>query len=125
MYNIEEMRKLYPEWFRETYDLEVFFYLFLFYLLMLAYYLYLRYKIRAPMVIDNNKQEIGDEIDYKFRGNVSSYKLMIQKVSDKEWVAYKQFRSKQKVSLRRGDLRRIIDYMNRNFRYNDRVIGFD
>ncbi|CAG1000249.1 MAG: hypothetical protein OIN86_09160 [Candidatus Methanoperedens sp.] len=125
MYNIEEMRKLYPEWFTETHDLEVIFYLFLFYLLMLAYYLYLRYKIRAPMIIDNNKQEIGDEIDYKFRGNVSSYKLMIRKVSDKEWVAYKQFRSKQKVSLRRGDLRRIIDYMNRNFRYNDRVIGFD
>ena len=125
MYNIEEMRKLYPEWFTETHDLEVFFYLFLFYLLMLAYYLYLRYKIRAPMIIDNNKQEIGDEIDYKFRGNVSSYKLMIRKVSDKEWVAYKQFRAKQKVSLRRGDLRRIIDYMNRNFRYNDRVIGFD
>ena len=73
MYNIEEMRKLYPEWFRETHDLEVFFYLFLFYLLMLAYYLYLRYKIRAPMIIDNNKQEIGDEIDYKFRGNAVSY----------------------------------------------------
>jgi hypothetical protein len=93
---------------------------------MSAYYLYLRFdERRATMLIDNNKQEIGDKIDYKFHGNVLSYKLMIRKVSDTEWVAYKQFRSERKVSLRKGDLRKIIDYMNRNFGYNDRVIGFD
>ena len=75
------------------------------------------------MLIDNNKQEIGDEIDYRLHGNVLSYKLMIKKVSDTEWVAYKQFRSERKVPLRKGDLRKIIDYMNRNFGYDDEVIG--
>ena len=77
------------------------------------------------MLIDNNKQEIGDEIDYRFHGNVLSYKLMIRKVSDKDWVAYIQFRSERKVSLRKGDLRKIIDYMNRNFGYDDGIIGFN
>lgn len=117
---------LYSGWFRETTLLEVLFYLFLFLIIMSAYYLYLRFDERkARMLIDNNKQEIGDEIDYKFHGNVLSYKLMIRKVSDKEWVAYKQFRSERKVSLRKGDLRKIIDYMNRNFGYNDGIIGFE
>jgi hypothetical protein len=40
-------------------------------------------------------------------------------------MAYKQFRSQRKVSLRKGDLRKIIDYMNRNFGYDDGVIGFE
>ena len=37
------------------------------------------------MLIDNSKQEIGHEIDYRFHSNVLSYTLMIRKVSDSEW----------------------------------------
>ena len=77
------------------------------------------------MIIDNNKHEIGDEIDYDFHGNVLPYKLMIRKVSDTEWLAYKLYRVGKKLSLRRGDLRKIIDYMNRNFGYNDEAIDFN
>lgn len=66
------------------------------------------------MLIDNSKQEIGHEIDYRLHGNVLSYTLMIRKVSDSEWTAYKLFRSGRKVSLRKGNLSKIIDYMNRN-----------
>ena len=104
---------------------EVLFYLFLFFLLMSAYYLYLRFLVRrAKMIIDNDEHEIGDEIDYRFHCNVLSYGLMIRKVSDAEWNAYKLFRSGRKVSLRKGPLRKITDYMNGNFGYNDEVIGF-
>lgn len=77
------------------------------------------------MLIDNNKQEIGGEIDYRLHGNVLTYKLMIRKVIDTEWVAYKQFRSERKVPLRKGDLSKIIDYMNRSLGCHDGVIGFD
>ena len=98
--------------------------LFLFFLMMSAYYLYLRFfEMRSKMLIDNSKQEIGHEIDYRLHGNVLSYTLMIRKVSDSEWKAYKLFRSGRKVSLRKGNLSKIIDYMNRNFGYNDEVTG--
>ena len=76
------------------------------------------------MTIDNNEYEIGDEIDYNFHGNVLSYRLIIRKLSDTEWMAYKLFRSGRKVSLRKGPLSKIIDYMNGNFGYDDEVIGF-
>lgn len=93
---------------------------------MSVYYLYLRFADRRErLLIDNSKQEIGDEIDYRLHGNVLSYKLMIKKVSDTEWVAYKKYRSERKVSLRKGELRKIIDYMNRNFGYDDGIIGFE
>ena len=104
---------------------EVLFYLFLFFLLMLAYYLYLRFLVRrAKMIIDNDEHEIGEEIDYRLHCNVLSYRLMIRKLSDTEWMAYKLFRSGRKVSLRKGPLRKITDYMNGNFGYDDEVIGF-
>ena len=122
----EYFKKLYPDAFRETSLSEVLFYLFLFFLLMSAYYLYLRFLERKPkLIIDNSKQEIGDVIDYRLHGNVLSYRLIIAKASDTEWMACKLFRSGRKLSLRRGDLRKIIDYMNRNFGYDDRVIGLD
>jgi hypothetical protein len=119
-------RDLYPDAFRETTPSEVISYLFVFFLLMSAYYLYLRFFERKERIlIDNNKQEVGDEIDYKFHGNVLSYKLIIRKVSNTDWVAYKQFRSGRNVPLRKGDLRKIIDYMNRNFGYDNEVVGFE
>ncbi len=76
------------------------------------------------MILDNNEHEIGDEIDYNFHGNVLNYRLIIRKLSDTEWMAYKIFRSGKKLSLRKGDLKKIIDYMNGNFGYDDVVIGF-
>ena len=122
----EYFKKLYPGAFGETSLSEAIFYLFLFFLLMSAYYLYLRFfERKAKMIIDNSKQKIGNVIDYRLHGNVLSYRLLITKVSDTEWMACKLFRSGRKLSLRRGDLRKIIDYMNRNFGYNDGVIGFD
>lgn len=98
------------------------FLIFLFFLPMSAYYLYLRFiEQRDKMIIDDNEHEIGDEIDYKLHGNVLSYKLMIRKVSDTDWEAYKLFRSGRGISLRKGNLSEIIGYMNRNFGYNDEV----
>jgi len=122
----EYFKNLYPNWFRETSLSEALFIVFIFFLLMSVYYLYLRFADRRErLLIDNSKQEIGDEIDYRLHGNVLSYKLMIKKVSDTEWVAYKKYRSERKVSLRKGELRKIIDYMNRNFGYDDGIIGFE
>jgi len=127
MYSPDEyFKNLYPGWFRETTLFEAIFYLFLFFLLMSLYYLYLRFfERRSKMIIDNNKQEIGDEIDYGMHGKRLNYRLMIRKLRDTEWMAYKLFRSGRKLSLRRGDLRKIIDYLNRNFGYNDEVFGFE
>jgi len=114
-----------PEQFIEVNILDYLPYIFLFFLLCVAYYYFRFLKRRDRMIIDNNKHEIGDEIDYDFHGNVLPYKLMIKKVSDTEWLAYKLYRVGKKLSLRRGDLRKIIDYMNRNFGYNDEAIDFN
>ncbi len=115
-----------PGEYREVSVLEYLPIIFLFFLLYAAYYLYVRFlERRDRMIIDNREHEIGDEIDYYFHGNALSYRLMIRKVRDEEWMAYKLFRSGRKVSLRKGDLRKIIDYMNRNFGYDDGIIGFD
>lgn len=117
---------VHPGEYMVTSILEVLVYLFLFFLLMSAYYLYLRFLVRrAKMIIDNDEHEIGDEIDYRLHCNVLSYRLMIRKVNDAEWKAYKLFRSGRKVSLRTGNLQKIIDYMNRNFGYNDEVISLN
>lgn len=106
--------------------LEVLFYLLLFFLLMSAFYLYIRFfERRARMIIDNSEQEIGEEIDYGMHCKGLCYTLMIRKLSDTEWMAYKLFRSGRKLSLRRGDLRKIVEYLNRNFGYNDVVAGFN
>ena len=101
MYGSSEYYKtLYPESFRQTNLIEAIFFLFLFFLLMSLYYLYLRFgERRARMLIDNNEQEIGNEIDYEFHGNVLSYRLIIRKLNDTEWVAYKLFRSREKGSI--------------------------
>lgn len=113
-----------PGQFGEVSILEYLPIIFLFILLYVAYYLYLRFlESRDKMILDNNEYEIGDEIDYNFHGNVLSYRLIIRKFSDTEWKAYKLFRSGRKVSLRKGLLRKIIDYMNGNYGYNDEVIG--
>ena len=114
-----------PGQLREVSILEYLPIIFLVVLLYVAYYLYLRFlERRDRMILDNNEHEIGDEIDYNFHGNVLSYRLIIRKLSDTEWMAYKLFRSGRKVSLRKGLLRKIIDYMNGNFGYDDEVIGF-
>lgn len=127
MYGPDEyFKNLYPDWFRETSLFEALFFIFLFFLLMSAFYLYIRFfERRTRMIIDNSKQEIGKEIDYGLYSKGSCYTLMIRKLSDTEWIACKLFRSGRKLSLRKGDLMKIIDYMNRNFGYDDEVVGFE
>lgn len=75
------------------------------------------------MLISNNKHEVGDEIDCGIHGRGrEDYRVTIRKVSSDEWIAYKfPFRTKREVVLRRGDLRKIVGYVNRNFGYNDEV----
>lgn len=127
MYGPDEyFRNIYPDWFRETSLVEALFFIFLFFLLMSAFYVYIRYfERRARMIIDNREQEIGREIDYGLFGKGLGYTLMIRKLSDTEWTAYKLFRSGRKLSLIKGDLMEIIDYMNRNFGFDDEAAGFD
>ncbi len=73
------------------------------------------------MLIDGLRYEIGDEIDcgsIHGRGR-DNYGVTIRKISDAEWIAYKfPFRTEEKIPLRRGDLTKIVDYLNRNFGYN-------
>jgi hypothetical protein len=119
-------KALYPDWFSETNFYLLLFYLFLFFLMMLAFYLYLRFfERRTKISIDDNEEDIGNVIDYGMHDRGLSYRLIIKKLSDTEWVAYKLFRSNRKLSLRRGNLKKIVDYMNRNFGYNDEVRVFD
>jgi len=104
----EYFKKLYPDWFKETPFSEAIFYVFLFFLLMLAFYLYIRFfenKRRVKMLINNIRHEIGDEIDFGsiHRRGRDNYGVMIRKISDAEWIAYKfPFGTKEKVPLRRG-----------------------
>ncbi len=100
--------------------------IFLFFLMMLAVCVLIRFfERRGKITINNSEKEIGDEIDYGMHCKGLCYTLLIRKLNDTEWVAYKLFRSGRKLSLRRGDLRKIIGYLNRNFGYNDQVIDFD
>ena len=76
------------------------------------------------MLIDNLGYEMGDEIDcgsIHGRGR-DDYGVRIRKISDAEWIAYKvPFRTEETVPLRRGDLKKIVDYLNRNFGYKNEV----
>ncbi len=75
------------------------------------------------MLISDSKHKIGDEIDCGIHGRPDDFRLTIRKVGgDQEWTAYKfPFRTKKEVELLRGNLREIVDYVNRNFGYNDEV----
>jgi hypothetical protein len=122
----EYFKNLYPDWFRETSLFEALFFIFLFFLLMSAFYVYIRYfERRTRMIIDNTEQEIGREIDYGLYGKDLGYTFMIRKLNETDWIAYKLYRSGRKLSLRKGDLMKIIDYMNRNFGFDDEIVGFD
>lgn len=112
--------------YREVGLLEVFLGVFLFFLMMSAVYILIKFfERRERLIINNSEQEIGDEIDYGMHCKGLCYTLMIRKLNDTEWMAYKLFRSGRKLTLRRGDLRKIIGYLNRNFGYNDKVVDFD
>lgn len=122
----EYFENLYPSWFRDTSLSEAILYLFLFFLLMSGVGILIKYFEKRPrLIIDNEKYEIGGEIECGIRCKGICYTLIIRKLTDTEWVAYKLFRSGSKVSLIRGDLKKIVDYLNRNFGYNDVVVGFD
>lgn len=132
MYSPEEyFKKLYPEWFHVTTLSEILFYVFLFFLLMLAFYFYIKYfegKKRIKMPINDNKYEIGDEIDCGMYGKLyDKYRIIIRKVRDSEWVIYRltfntEDNVEKEVPLMRGDLRKIMDYMNRNFWYDNDAV---
>jgi len=83
----EYFKKLYPGAFRERASLRRCF--IYFYSLADVSILSIPqvFRKKAKMIIDNNKQEIGDVIDYRLHGNVLSYRLLITKISDTEWMA--------------------------------------
>lgn len=76
------------------------------------------------ILIQNSKHEIGDEIDSGLHGKLHErYRVTIKKVSDDEWIAYKHlFVTGKETVLRRGNLWKILDYVNRNFGYNDEAV---
>lgn len=112
--------------YRDVSLLEVIVGIFLFFLIMSAVYFLIRFfERRERRIINNSEQETGDEINYGMHCKGLCYTLIIRKLNDTEWMAYKLFRSGRKLSLRRGDLRKIIGYLNRNFGYNDNVVDFD
>lgn len=112
--------------YRDVGLLEVFIGVFLFFLIMSAVLLLIRFfQRRERLIINNSEQEVGAEIDYGMQCKGLCYTLTIRKLNDTEWMAYKRFSSGKKLSLRRGDLRKIIDYLNRNFGYNDKVVDFN
>jgi hypothetical protein len=122
----EYFKNLYPDWFRETSLSEAILYLFLFSLLMSGVCILIRFFEKRPrLIIDNEENEIGGEIELGMHCKGICYTLIIRKLTDTEWIAYKLFRSGRKISLRRGDLKKIVDYLNRNFGYNDVVVGFE
>lgn len=127
MYGPDEyFKNIYPDWFRETSIFEALFFLVLFFLLMSAFYVYIRFfERKSRIMIDNSEQEIGKEIDYGLFGKELGYTYILRKLSDTEWMAYKLFRSGRRLSLRKGDLMKVIDYMNRNFGFDDEVVGPD
>ncbi len=109
--------------YREVGLLEGFLVIFLFFLLMSAVLILIRFfERRKRLIINNSEQEIGAEINYGLHCKGLCFTLMIRKFNDTDWMAYKLFESGRKLSLRRGDLRTIIDYLNRNFGYNDKVV---
>jgi hypothetical protein len=112
--------------YRNVGILEVFLGVFLFFLLMSAVLILIRFfERRDRLIINNSEQKIGAEIDYGQHCKGLCYTLMIRKLNDTEWMAYKLFSSGSKLSLRRGDLRKIVGYLNRNFGYTDKVVDFD
>lgn len=122
----EYFQNLYPDWFRETSLFEAILYLFLFFLLMSGVGILIRFFEKRPrLIIDNEEKEIGEEIECGIHCKGICYTLIIRKLTDTEWMAYKLFRSGRKLSLRRGDLKKIVGYLNRNFGYNDVLVGFD
>lgn len=76
------------------------------------------------MLIRNSECEIGDEIDYGLHGKLHErYRVSIKQVSSSEWIAYKHvFLTEKETVLRRGDLVKIVDFVNRNFGYNDEAV---
>lgn len=73
------------------------------------------------MLIQNSKKEIGTEIDCGIHGRFhDEHRVTIRKISDNKWTAFKYpFRTKKEEILKRGDLREIVDYVNKNFGYED------
>lgn len=76
------------------------------------------------MLIRNSKHDIGDEIDCGIhRRGYDEYRVTLRKLGEIEWRAYKfGFRTKKEIPLMKGDLKKIVNYVNSNFGYNDEVV---
>lgn len=110
VYSPEEyFKKLYPGWFSETGLAEAIFYVLIFTLLMLAFYAYIRYF---------EKRKYGEDIDCGKFIKDYTYNIRIIKLNG-EWMAVKiNMHTMEMTKLRRGDLNKVIDYVNRNFDLN-------
>lgn len=119
VYSPEEyFKKLYPGWFSETGLAEAIFYVLIFTLLMLAFYLYIQY-------FEKRKYKIGDEIYCGKFIKDYIYDIKIIKLNG-EWLAIKiNMHTMERTNLKRGDLRKVIDYINRNFDFKCKYNGED
>lgn len=113
----EYFKTLYPDWFSETSLEKVMFYVFLVFLLMLAFYIYIQY-------FEKRRYEIGDEIYCgKFKKDYA-YNIKIIKVINGEWLAVKiNMYTMERTMLRKGDLNKVLDYVNRNFGFKCKYMG--
>ena len=120
VYSPEEyFKKLYPGWFSETGLAEAISYVLIFTLLMLAFYFYIQY-------FEKRKYKIEDEIYCGKFIKDHTYDIKIIKLNG-EWLAIKiNTYTMERTNLKRGDLNKVIDYINRNFdlkcKYNNKDI---
>lgn len=109
VYSPEEyFRKLYPGSFSDTSLADAIFYVVIFTLLMLIFYIYIQY-------FEKRKYEIGDEIYCGKFVKGHTYKIKLVKLNG-EWLAIKiDTHTMERTRLRRGDIDKVTDYINRNF----------
>ena len=112
----EYFKNLYPGWFTETDLSEIIFLVLLFTLLMLIFSYFIQIR----------KHKIGDEIYCGKFFKDYMYYIKIMKTKNDEWLAIKiNMNTMERTMLRRGDLNKVIDYINRNFnlKFKDEDIG--
>ena len=105
----EYFKNLYPEWFAETNLSEIIFLVLLFTILMLVFGYYIQN-------FQKRKFKIGDELSCGKLNRDHNYNIKIVKVSNDEWLAIKiNMDTMERTMLRRGDLSKVVNYINRNF----------
>lgn len=109
IYSPEEyFKNVYPGSFHETGLIEIIFYVLMFTLLMFAFNIYIQY-------FEKREYKIGEEI---YCGRFTKryiYNIKIIKLNG-EWLAVKiNTYTKERTNLRRGNLDKVVGYINRNF----------